>query len=139
LLEGCGPRTLQSLTLVSEVIYGTPSRFQDPARYSFAHGGKDGKPFPVPTKVYDETIRTLRKAVDRAKIGHTDKQRAIKGLHEAAKRMEENFVPNDNFEKLIEKEWKESNLYGGKTVMTDPGPPRRPAKKKVVKNQLRLF
>ncbi|MCO6476101.1 MAG: DUF763 domain-containing protein, partial [Phaeodactylibacter sp.] len=56
LLQGVGPRTLQSLTLVSEVIYGTPSRFQDPARYSFAHGGKDGKPFPVPTKVYDETI-----------------------------------------------------------------------------------
>ena len=139
LLEGCGPRTLQSLTLVSEVIYGTSSRFQDPARYSFAHGGKDGKPFPVPTKVYDETIRTLRKAVDRAKIGLTDKQRAIKGLHIAAERMEKNFVPNDNFEKLIEKEWKESKMYGGKTVMTDPAPPRRPKRRKVVKNQLRLF
>lgn len=139
LLEGCGPRTLQSLTLVSEVIYGTASRFADPARFSFAHGGKDGKPFPVPTKVYDETIRTLRKAVDRAKIGHTDKQRAIKGLHEAARRMEKNFIPNDNFDKLIEKEWRESNLFGGKTVMTDPGPPRRPGRKNVIKNQLKLF
>lgn len=139
LLEGCGPRTLQSLTLVSEVIYGTPSRFTDPARFSFAHGGKDGNPFPVPTKVYDETIRTLRKAVDRAKIGHTDKQRAIKGLHEAARRMEKDFIPNDNFDQLIEKEWRESTLFGGKTVMTDPGPPRRPVRKNVIKNQLKLF
>ncbi|MEM6726124.1 MAG: DUF763 domain-containing protein, partial [Bacteroidota bacterium] len=63
LVNGLGPRTLQSLTLVSEVIHGTPSRFKDPARFSFAHGGKDGHPFPVPTKVYDETIETLRKAV----------------------------------------------------------------------------
>ena len=56
LQEGVGPRTLQSLTLVSEVIHGTPSRFSDPARFSFAHGGKDGHPFPVPTSVYDETM-----------------------------------------------------------------------------------
>ncbi len=56
LLEGLGPRTLQSLVLVSEVIHGTPSRFTDPARFSFAHGGKDGHPFPVPTMVYDEAL-----------------------------------------------------------------------------------
>src|SRR5690606_23090949 len=55
LLKGIGPRALQSLTLVSEVIHGSPSRFRDPARFSFAHGGKDGHPFPVPLKVYDET------------------------------------------------------------------------------------
>lgn len=139
LLQGCGPRTLQSLTLVSEVIYGTPSRFTDPARYSFAHGGKDGKPFPIPTKVYDETIATLRKAVDRAKIGHSDKQRAIKGLHKAAARLERDFTPNDNFDKLIEKEWRETHLFGGKTVMIDPGPPRPRKRKRVAKNQLRLF
>lgn len=72
LLKGLGPRTLQSLTLVSEVIHGTPSRFSDPARYSFAHGGKGGRPFPVPTKVYDETISALRKALDQAKIGQRD-------------------------------------------------------------------
>lgn len=137
LLKGCGPRTLQSLTLVSEVIYGTASRFEDPGRYSFAHGGKDGKPFPVPTKVYDETIQTLRKAVDRAKIGHTDKKQAIKSLHDTARRLEQNFIPNDNFEKLIEREWKESNIFGGKTVMSDPGPPRQ--KRRAVTNQLSLF
>ncbi|PHN08147.1 DUF763 domain-containing protein [Flavilitoribacter nigricans] len=138
LLPGCGPRTLQSLTLVSEVIYGTPSRFTDPARYSFAHGGKDGKPFPVPTKVYDRTINTLRTAVDKAKIGHTDKQKAIRSLHDTARRLEEGFTPNDCFDQLIEREWKESHLFGGKTVMTDPGPRRR-KRAKGDERQLRLF
>lgn len=73
MLEGMGPRTLQSMALVSEVIYGTPSRFSDPARYAFANGGKDGHPFPVPVNVYDETIRVLQKAVEMAKIGNSDK------------------------------------------------------------------
>jgi uncharacterized protein len=77
LLNGLGPRTLQSLTLVSEVIHGTPSRFSDPARFSFAHGSKSGKPFPVPTKIYDETINTLKNSVEKAKLGDTDKQKAI--------------------------------------------------------------
>ena len=72
LLEGVGPRTIQSLTLVSEVIYGSPTRFNDPARFSFAHGGKDGHPFPVPLKVYDETISTLKSAVEKSKIGQSD-------------------------------------------------------------------
>ncbi len=67
MLGGLGPRTLQSLTLVSEVIHGTPSRFNDPARFSFAHGGKDGHPFPVPTKVYDETIEVLKRSIEQAK------------------------------------------------------------------------
>src|SRR5690606_4292390 len=73
MLKGMGPRALQSLALVSEVIYGTSSRFEDPARFSFAHGGKDGHPFPVPIKIYDETISTLEKAIQRAKIGNSDK------------------------------------------------------------------
>lgn len=117
LLKGLGPRTLQSLTLVSEVIHGTPSRFEDPARYSFAHGGKDGHPFPVPTRVYDETIHTLRHAVNKAKIGHSDKQKAIKSLHDTAARLEQNFLPvKENYDKLIEHEWAQSNLLGGRTV-----------------------
>ncbi len=78
LLKGVGPRTLQSLALVSEVIHGSASRFSDPARFSFAHGGKDGHPFPVPVKVYDETIDILQRAVHKAKLGHTDKSEAIK-------------------------------------------------------------
>jgi len=116
LLEGLGPRTLQSLALVSEVIYGAPSRFKDPARFSFAHGGKDGHPFPVPIKVYDETIDTLQKAVHKAKLGFSDKQQAIKKLTEIAQRAEKGFVPNTNLGKVIEKERKDSWRYGGRTV-----------------------
>jgi len=98
LLQGVGPRTLQSLTLVSEVIHGTPSRFKDPARFAFAHGGKDGHPFPVPLKVYDETIATLQSAVHRSKLGQTDKQEAIKALTKLVQRAEEDFIPHDNFD-----------------------------------------
>lgn len=123
LLEGLGPRTLQSLALVSEVIYGTPSRFSDPARFSFAHGGKDGHPFPVPIKVYDETISTLQSAVYKAKIGHTEKQEAIKKLHQMAQRAEKDFIPNNNFEKLVEKERNDSWRYGGRTVFGKAKPP----------------
>lgn len=135
LLEGLGPRTLQSLTLVSEVIHGTPSRFSDPARYSFAHGGKDGHPFPVPTKVYDETIQTLETALRKARIGQTDKNEAIKKLHTVARSLEADFIPNNNFDKLIEQERNESWKYGGRTVFGKAMPP----KPKPDDLQLRLF
>jgi len=135
LLEGLGPRTLQSLTLVSEVIHGTPSRFSDPARFSFAHGGKDGHPFPVPTKVYDETINVLKTAVDKAKLGHSEKSDAIKALTLIAQKAEENFIPHDNFDALIEKERNDSWKYGGKTVFGDA----QPLKKKGKGIQLRMF
>lgn len=124
MLEGVGPRTLQSLTLVSEVIHGTPSRFSDPARFSFAHGGKDGHPFPVPTKVYDETITILDSAIQKAKIGNSDKQQAIKNLARVAQQLEQNFTPNANFEKVIEREQAESYKYGGRTVMGKAKPPK---------------
>jgi uncharacterized protein len=126
LLEGLGPRTLQSLTLVSEVIHGTPSRFQDPARFSFAHGGKDGHPFPVPTKTYDEVITTLQKAVQQSKIGHIEKSQAMKKLHEIAKRAEKDFLPNDKLQDLIDHEIRESYKYGGKTIFGDAKSPRSP-------------
>ncbi|SHF97377.1 DUF763 domain-containing protein [Flavisolibacter ginsengisoli] len=134
LLEGVGPRTVQSLALVSEVIHGTPSRFKDPARFSFAHGGKDGHPFPVPTKTYDEVISTLQKAVYKAKIGQTEKTEALKKLHALAARAEKDFIPTDNLQQVIEKEISESWKYGGKTVFGDARPPKR---SKGV--QLRLF
>src|SRR5436305_5796173 len=73
LLENLGPRTLQSLALVAEVVHGAPTRFSDPARFSFAHGGKDGHPFPVPLKTYDESIDVLRRSLDRAKVGDREK------------------------------------------------------------------
>lgn len=123
LLEGMGPRTLQSMALVSEVIYGTPSRFTDPARFSFAHGGKDGHPFPVPVHVYDETIKVLSKAVYQAKIGETDKIQAIQQLSDLSRKAERDFIANDNFDALIEKERRDSWKYGGKTVFGDAKPP----------------
>ena len=116
LLEGVGPRTIQSLTLLSEIIHGTPSRFTDPARFSFAHGGKDGHPFPVPTHVYDQSIAILRESLEKAKIGNTDKQQAIKNLTVAAQLIEQNFAPNANFYKIIDKERKDAYKYGGRTV-----------------------
>ena len=117
LLPGLGPRTLQSLTLISEVIHGTPSRFEDPARFSFAHGGKDGYPFPVPTKVYDETISFLNDAVVKAKIGQNQKQQALQKVHQLAKSIEKNFVPQeDRFDSWKQKEIRDSWKYGGRTV-----------------------
>lgn len=121
-----GPRTIQSLALVS-VIHGTPSRFKDPARFSFAHGGKDGHPFPIPTKVYDETIIHLQNAVNKAKIGNTEKTEAIKKLHAISVRAEKDFIADnseEHFEKLIQKERDESWKYGGKTVLGNAKPPR---------------
>ena len=131
LLQGLGPRTLQSLTLVSEVIYGTPSRFSDPARFSFAHGGKDGHPFPVPIKIYDESIQVLSKAVEKAKMSESDKLRSIKALSTAAERMEKDFQATGNLDDVIEKERNDSWKYGGRTVM---GHAKKPAPK-----QLALF
>jgi len=134
LLNGVGPRTLQSLTLVSEVIHGTPSRFKDPARFAFAHGGKDGHPFPVPLKVYDETIATLQTAVHKSKLGQTDKQDAIKALTKLVQKVEKNFIPQDNFDALIEKEKNDSWKYEGRTVFGKAKP-----RKTFSGVQLRLF
>lgn len=116
LLEGVGPRTIQSLTLVSEVIYGSPTRFSDPARFSFAHGGKDGHPFPVPLKVYDETISVLKSAVERSKVGLSDKQHAIRQLSAIAWKIEETFTPKPFFDDVIRKERADAPRYGGMTV-----------------------
>ena len=134
LLEGAGPRTIQSLTLVSEVIYGTPSRFTDPARYSFAHGGKDGHPFPVPLKVYDETIGVLRTSIEKAKLGANEKQQAIKQLTILAQDVEKSFIPKPFFENVVRTEREESYKYDGRTVMGKTQPPR--SKKN---QQLELF
>lgn len=136
LLQGLGPRTLQSLALVSEVIHGTPTRFSDPARFSFAHGGKDGHPFPVPLKVYDETLNVLGDAIQKAKMDNSEKQRAIKSLSKVAENLEKDFSPNANFDKLIEKERADSYKYGGMTVF---GKAKRPDKRNIPGTQLDLF
>ena len=116
LTPGLGPRTLQSLALVSEVIYGTPSRFTDPARFSFAHGGKDGHPFPVPLKIYDESIRVLRDSIEKSKLGYKDKSDCIRRLHAAALNVERNCAPEVDFDAAIKYEREHSAEWDGKTV-----------------------
>ena len=116
LTPGLGPRTLQSLALVSEVIYGTPSRFKDPARFSFAHGGKDGHPFPVPLKIYDESIRILRESIEKSKLGYKDKSECIKRLHTTALNFERNCSPEVDFDAAIQFEREHSKEWDGKTV-----------------------
>lgn len=119
LTPGLGPRTLQSLTLVSEVIYGTPSRFTDPARFSFAHGGKDGHPFPVPTHIYDESIRILGESIEKSKLGYNDKSECLRRLHSTAMEIEKNCDPKADFDKLLEYEKEKSKEWGGRTCYED--------------------
>lgn len=126
LLEGVGPRTLQSLTLVSEVIHGTPSRFSDPARFSFAHGGKDGHPFPVPTSVYDETVEVFDKAIRQARLGDKEKSDALKNLSKISQEMEKGYTPSNYFDDWVQHERDTSYKYGGKTVFGDA---KKPVKK----------
>jgi uncharacterized protein len=79
-IPGVGAKTLRALALVSELVYGTPASTRDPARFSFAHGGKDGHPFPVDRTTYDRTVDVLHSALLRAKVGHTEKVAALKRL-----------------------------------------------------------
>lgn len=115
LTPGLGPRTLQSLTLVSEVIYGTPSRFTDPARFSFAHGGKDGHPFPVTTKIYDESIRILGESIEESKMGYSEKSECLARLEKTARYIEENCEPEADFDATIAHERAHSKEWGGRT------------------------
>ncbi len=78
--EGVGPKTIRALALISELVYNKPVSIKDPVRFSFAHGGKDGHPYPVDRKGYDLSIEILRKAVNAAKIGRTEKLEAFRRL-----------------------------------------------------------
>jgi hypothetical protein len=101
LLEKLGPRTLQSLALIAEVVHGTPTRFSDPARFSFAHGGKDGHPFPVPLKTYDESLSVLRGALDRARVGDREKLDGFARLERFTRAVEERCEPVAEFERVV--------------------------------------
>lgn len=79
-IRGVGPKTIRALALISELVYGAKPSYTDPVRYSFAHGGKDGYPYPVNREQYDKSIEVLRKAVNQAKIGRTEKLDAIRRL-----------------------------------------------------------
>jgi len=115
LTPGMGARTVRALAMVAEVVHGAPYRFSDPARFSFAHGGKDRHPFPVPLKVYDETIRVLKSAVRKARLGREEELAALQRLDAQALTLErhaESFSP----EALIAHERSESHAYGGRSV-----------------------
>ncbi len=112
---GVGARTVEALALVAEVVHGAPCRFSDPARFSAAHGGKDGHPFPVPLDVYDETIRVLKSAVERAKLGNADRLHAIRRLDAEARALERT-ANGPDFDTLIARERARSSAYGGRSV-----------------------
>ena len=116
LLENLGPRTLQSVALIAEVIHGAPSRFSDPARFSFAHGGKDGHPFPVPLKTYDESIAVLRRGLENAKVGNAEKVEGFKRLERFVRGVEENFQPAADFARVMAHEHAISPSLNGRTV-----------------------
>jgi hypothetical protein len=115
LTPGIGARTVQALALVAEILHGAPSRFSDPARFSLAHGGKDGHPFPVPIKVLDQTIHLLKSAMDRAKLGSSEKLDAIRRLDRQARALEAT-ASGPGFEAFIAQERLLSGLFGGRTV-----------------------
>jgi hypothetical protein len=122
LLEKLGPRTLQSLALVAEVVHGAPSRFDDPARFSFAHGGKDRHPFPVPLKTYDESLNFLRTSLDAAKVGNREKIDGFRRLERFVRTVETRLKPTANFEAVIDHENQISPSLDGRSVFDDkPG------------------
>jgi hypothetical protein len=135
-VELLGPRTLQSLALIAEVVHGVPTRFEDPARVSFAHGGKDGHPFPVPLTVYDESIAVLRRALDAAHVGDSDKLDGMARLDAFTRAIERGRSPDADVAATIARERRMSPDRGGRTVFDDARPSRRDPKPK---GQLRLF
>jgi hypothetical protein len=115
LTPGVGARTVQALALVAEVVHGAPCRFADPARFSLAHGGKDRHPFPVPLKVYDETIRVLKSAVQQARLGRDEELGALQRLDAQARALERH-ARGPSVDTLIAEELDRSHSYGGRSV-----------------------
>ena len=124
LQPGVGARTVQALAAVAEVLHGAPCRFTDPARFSLAHGGKDGHPFPVPLRVYDRTISVLKQAVAQARLGREEKLQALRRLDEQARRLE-GAVSGAQLEVLIDEERDRSHEFGGRDVTGPALPPRQ--------------
>ena len=126
LVENLGPRTLETLAMVAEVVHGTPVRFSDPARFSFALGGKDGHPFPVPLKTYDESIAVLRRSLDEARLDGGIKLEGFRRLDRFVKVVEQQMEPAADFEAVLEHERAISPALGGRTVFDDKRPKPRP-------------
>ena len=126
LVEGLGPRTLQSLALIAEVVHGAPARFSDPARFAFAHGGKDGHPFPVPLKTYDDSLGVLRRSLDAARLGNTEKVEGFRRLDALTRAVEQQRQPLADFAAAVTHERAISASLGGRMVLDD----RREARKR---------
>ena len=136
LVPGVGPRTVRALAMVAEVLHGAPYRFGDPARFSFAHGGKDRHPFPVPIRVYDETIAVLKSAVRKAKLGREDELGALKRLDDQSRRLEHS-ASGPSVEAMIAEERRASFGYGGRSVFGWEPPPEEPARPTVARTRER--
>jgi uncharacterized protein len=129
LTPGVGARTVEALAMVAEIVHGAPYRFADPARFSLAHGGKDRHPFPVPLRVYDQTIRVLKSAVRHAKLGREEELAALRRLDHQA-RLLEGHASGAPLTALIAQERQRSPSYGGRSVFgweqgLPPAAPRR--------------
>ena len=122
LTPGVGARTVKALAMVAEVMHGAPCRFTDPARFSIAHGGKDRHPFPVPIKVYDETIKVLKSAVQAAKLGRDEELGALRRLDDQSRKLERH-ATGPSVEKLIAEELSRSHSYSGRSIFGwEPSP-----------------
>jgi hypothetical protein len=128
LTPGVGARTVRALALVAEVVHGAPYRFSDPARFSLALGGKDRHPFPVPLRVYDETIRVLKSAVHSAKLGHAEELAALHRLDEQARRIDR-FIQEPCVNEVIAQERERSHSYGGRSVFGWEQSPAAPSER----------
>jgi hypothetical protein len=115
LTPGVGARTVKALAMVAEVVHGAPCRFSDPARFSLAHGGKDRHPFPVPLKVYDETISVMKSAVRKGRLGREEELAALKRLDDQS-RMLERYVTGPDLKEIVAGEFDRSFSYGGRSV-----------------------
>ncbi|CCF20689.1 conserved hypothetical protein [Pseudorhizobium banfieldiae] len=115
LTPGVGARTVNALAMVAEVVHGAPCRFSDPARFSLAHGGKDRHPFPVPLKVYDETIRVMKSAVSKGRMGREEELQALKRLDDQARRLEQ-YATGPDLKEIVAGEFRDSHALGGRSI-----------------------
>lgn len=115
LVPGVGARTVKALAMVAEVVHGAPCRFSDPARFSLAHGGKDRHPFPVPLKVYDETIKVMRSAIRKGRLGRDEELQALRRLDDQSRRLER-YVTGPDLKEIVAGEFENSARFGGRSV-----------------------
>ncbi|WP_123149546.1 DUF763 domain-containing protein [Mesorhizobium delmotii] len=134
LVPGVGARTVRALALVAEVLHGAPCRFSDPGRFSLAHGGKDRHPFPVPLKVYDETIGVLKSAVHKARLGRDEEIGALKRLDDQSRQVER-YVTGPSLKEIVAGEFDQSHLLGGRSVFGWEAAPEAPADVEQIKQK----